>query len=80
MRVAPVSYLEQEIQSFLPSGWGLVEPAGSWDARRGVWSVRVQDGADQEWRLEVQGAAAARSGRLEALQQAIDELYRAALA
>ena len=77
---APVRYVRQEIDSFLPSGWSLAGPPGTWDARRGEWSAVVRDGADQEWKLMVKGAEAARRGRLEALKRAVDELYREALA
>lgn len=79
MRVAPVDYPRQEIESFLPSGWSLAGPPGGWDGRRGVWSVLVRDGADQEWKLEVKGAEVEKRGRLEALKRAADELYRDAL-
>jgi len=79
MRVAPVAYSTPEIESFLPSGWSLDGPPGGWDGKRGVWSVAVRDGADQEWKLEVKGAEADKRGRLEALKLAADGLYRDAL-
>jgi hypothetical protein len=79
MRSAPVDYSTQEIESFLPSGWSLAGPPGSWDGKRGAWSVLVRDGAEQEWKLAVKGAEAEKRGRLDALKRAADELYRNAL-
>ncbi len=79
MRSAPVRYLAQEIESFLPSGWSLGEEPGRWDGLRAVWAITVRDGAEQDWRLAVSGAEAAKRGRLAALKRAVDELYREAL-
>ncbi|MBV8200262.1 MAG: hypothetical protein JOZ15_06530 [Acidobacteria bacterium] len=86
----PLVYTEDEIRSFLPSGWRLLagdDPTGEmvpftfghWDGRQGVWRIRVVDNVDFDWPLTVKAADAAKlgeNGRLEALRRAIDKLYR----
>lgn len=86
----PLGYTEDEIRSFLPSGWRLAaaEPApaelvpltfGHWDAGKGVWRMRVVDNVDFDWPLVVKAADVAKlgtNGRLEALRQAMDKLNR----
>ncbi|HVR06809.1 MAG TPA: hypothetical protein VMW75_02075 [Thermoanaerobaculia bacterium] len=85
-----LTYTEDEIRSFLPSGWRLAaadDPTGEmvpfafghWDGRKGTWRMRVIDNVDFDWPLVVKAADAARlgaNGRLEALRQAMDKLYR----
>ena len=74
------SFTETEVRSYLPSGWGIVPgAAGRRDAASGSWSIDVYDGADNTWKLEVAGAAAAAEGRLAALQAAVRRLERKAL-
>jgi hypothetical protein len=86
----PLTYTEDEVRSFLPSGWRLLAaedaPAelsphivGHWDARKGVWRMRVVDNVDFDWPLVVKAAEATRlgqNGRLEALRRAMDKLNR----
>jgi hypothetical protein len=86
----PLGYTEDEVRSFLPSGWRLAasEPApaeiapltfGHWDAGKGVWRMRVVDNVDFDWPLVVRAADAAKfgtNGRLEALRRAMDKLFR----
>lgn len=86
----PLGYTEDEIRSFLPSGWrlGAADPAnaelvphtfGHWDAGKKVWRMRIVDNVDFDWPLVVKAADAAglgTSGRLEALRRAMDKLYR----
>ncbi|HYL05191.1 MAG TPA: hypothetical protein VE075_04075 [Thermoanaerobaculia bacterium] len=86
----PLGYTEDEIRSFLPSGWRLAaadDPTGEmvpfafghWDARQAVWRMRVIDNVDFDWPLVVKAAEAAKlgaNGRLEALRRAMDKLYR----
>jgi len=78
--VAPLTYTDIEVRSYLPSGWGIVAgQAGHWDAAEGRWSIRIYDGADNTWTIAIGGADAARAGRLDALRQAIDRLTRKSL-
>jgi len=86
----PLGYTEDEIRSFLPSGWrlGAADPAnaelaprtfGHWDAGRQAWRMRIVDNVDFDWPLVVKAADAAKlgaNGRLEALRRAMDKLYR----
>jgi len=85
-----LTYTEDEIRSFLPSGWRLAaadDPTGEmvpfafghWDGRQGTWRMRVIDNVDFDWPLVVKAADAAKlgaNGRLEALRRAMDKLYR----
>ena len=75
----PVRFIREEISGSLPSGWGLVAGLGSWNSRRATWSVTVYDSADNAWDIHVKGTDAARLGRIPALRQAIDRVYREAL-
>lgn len=76
----PLTFLPIELKSYLPSGWGLTEESGGrWDDRRRSWSTEVYDSADNNWTLSVSGSEAEKLGRLPALKQAVDVLYREAL-
>jgi hypothetical protein len=86
----PLGYTEDEVRSFLPSGWRLLaadEPnaelqprtIGRWDGGKRVWRARVVDNVDFDWPLVVKAADAARlgaNGRIEALRRAMDKLNR----
>ena len=86
----PLTYTEDEVRSYLPSGWRLLAVedapaelsphlAGHWDARKGAWRLRVLDNVDFDWPLVVKAADAAKlggNGRIEALRQAMDKLFR----
>ncbi len=86
----PLGYTEDEVRSFLPSGWHLqgaddaldeMAPAltGRWDGGKRVWRIRVIDNVDFDWPLVVKADDAAKlgqGGRLEALRLAMDKLYR----
>ena len=86
----PLTYTEDEVRSYLPSGWRLLaaddpdaelQPriVGLWDRSRGVWRTRVLDNVDFDWPLVVKAADAAKlggNGRIEALRQAMDKLFR----
>jgi hypothetical protein len=78
---APLDYLPREILSYLPTGWNLADEVkpGRWVAEDAVWNAVVLDGAEQSWELEVKAADAARLGRLEALREAFDQVYKSAL-
>jgi hypothetical protein len=85
-----VGYTEDEIRSFLPTGWSLLgadaagaelgpQVAGHWDGAKRVWRTRVLDNVDYDWPLVVKAADAAKlgeNGRIEALRLAMDRLYR----
>lgn len=70
-------YTETEIRSFLPTGWDLIGGAqGAWDPKKKTWRATVLDNVDFDWPLEVRAAEAAKLGRLEALRQALNRVYR----
>lgn len=74
---APLSYIEPEIRSYLPTGWDLIgNPEGTWDPKEKVWRAQVIDGVAFDWPLEVDADDAGKLGRLEALRQAFDRLVR----
>lgn len=70
-------YTPQEIRSYLPGGWNLVDEAedGTWDPRRGVWAVPVRDTTDLEWSLRVTAKDLETLGRLAALRSAAERLH-----
>lgn len=86
----PLVYTEEEIRSFLPTGWSLAAAEaseieigprvfGHWDAGKRVWRMRVVDNVDFDWPLVVKAADVASlgtDGRLEALRRAMDKVYR----
>lgn len=75
-----LTFTEIEIQSYLPSGWGIrPNDAGTWNAGKRTYEIEVYDPADNLWPLRVTGKDAAARGRLEALQQSIGRLYRNAV-
>ncbi|MFP3941782.1 MAG: hypothetical protein ACLF0P_15920 [Thermoanaerobaculia bacterium] len=74
---APFTYTEEEIRSYLPTGWNLVgEPEGRWNPKKKAWTLRVEDSADMRWDLAVKARDAEENGRIEALRLAVDRLYR----
>ncbi len=83
MSDSSVSYTMIEVQSVLPSGWSLGAAPGTPERdRKGrlpAWAIKVQDVADVDWDLQVKAEAVLKLGRMEALKQAMDKLYREAL-
>jgi hypothetical protein len=83
MNSGTVAYTTTEIQSVLPSGWALLDgalpPPAKKPKRPLAFTARVQDGAEVDWPLEISADAVHRLGRMEALRQAMDKLYREAL-
>jgi len=72
-----LSYTENEVRSYLPSGWSLLgDPAGSWDPKKRIWSATVVDNVDFDWPVVVGAGEATSLGRLEALRRAMDRVYR----
>ena len=76
-----VAYTDRELIGYLPSGWNLAEEAedAQWNARKGTWTLTVTDGAETDWPIVVKAKEVAKHGRLEALRQAMDRVYREAL-
>jgi hypothetical protein len=73
----PLGYTETEIRSYLPTGWDLIgDRQGIWDAKKKVWRATIIDNVDFDWPVEVEAGEAGKLGRLEALRQAFDRLYR----
>jgi hypothetical protein len=73
----PLSYTETEIRSYLPTGWSLTrDGAGAWDAKKKVWRTTVLDNVDFDWPVVVTPADAGTHGRIEALRQAFNRVYR----
>lgn len=69
-------YTETEIRSFLPTGWDLIGAQGAWDPKKKTWRATVLDNVDFDWPVEVRAAEVAKLGRLEALRQALNRVYR----
>ncbi len=75
--LALFEYTEEELRSYLPTGWDLVGPeAGRWNPRKKIWTTRIEDTADMRWDLEVRAPEVSDKGRIEALRLAMDRLYR----
>jgi hypothetical protein len=73
----PLNYTETEIRSFLPAGWDLIgDRRGAWDSKKKVWRATVIDNVDFDWPVEIDAGEVGKLGRLEALRQAFDRLYR----
>ena len=72
-----LQYTESEIRSYLPTGWDLLgSQQGAWDAKKKTWRATVLDNVDFDWPVEVKAAEVTKLGRIEALRQAMDRLYR----
>lgn len=72
-----LSYTEAEIRSFLPTGWSLTEDGpGTWDTKDRVWRTTVIDNVDFDWTVEVTPDEASSLGRLEAIQKALNRVFR----
>lgn len=70
-------YTETEVRSFLPTGWDLIgAPEGTWDSKKKAWTAQVLDNVEFDWPLVVKSDDASKLGRLEALRQAMDKVYR----
>jgi hypothetical protein len=72
-----LSYTETEIRSYLPTGWNLADDEpGAWDPKKKVWQTTVLDNVDFDWPVVVKPGDASSLGRIEALRQAFDRVYR----
>ncbi len=74
----PLCFTRTEIESYLPTGWRLSDQQGEghWDTKASSWRTIVCDGVEFEWPLLVKGTEAVRKGRLEALREAMDKVFR----
>jgi len=72
-----LSYVDEELNSFLPTGWRLAdEGRGTWDETRRAYRFRVVDNVDFDWPVTVTAAEAGENGRLGALERAMDRVVR----
>lgn len=70
-------YTETEVRSVLPTGWDLIgSPEGTWDPKKKVWTARVLDNVEFDWPVVVKGDDVSKLGRLEALRQAMNKVFR----
>jgi hypothetical protein len=71
-----LTYSEEELRSYLPLGWEYTG-ASDWDEKRGVLTLTILDDVDFDWPVHVSAKEAAdEAGRLGALRNAIDRVYR----
>jgi hypothetical protein len=71
-----LTYAEEELRSYLPLGWEYTG-ASEWDEKRGVLTLTILDDCDFDWPVHVSAKEAAdEAGRLGALRNAIDRVYR----
>jgi hypothetical protein len=71
-----LNYTDVELESYLPAGWVLGDPAPHWDDGEGAFHARVLDGSELDWDLWIPKGDADRHGRIEALRRAVDKLDR----
>ncbi|MDP9120785.1 MAG: hypothetical protein M3O15_05350 [Acidobacteriota bacterium] len=85
----PIRYTEDEVRSYLPTGWNLARKSGnsggtegSWDPGKKSWRITVIDNVDFDWPVVVKASevdaleANGANGRIEALRRAMDKVYR----
>lgn len=76
-RARPLTYVDEELKSYLPTGWHLVdEGRGTWDEARSAFRFRVADNVEFDWPVTVTAADAEEHGRLGALERAMDGVHR----
>lgn len=75
-----LSYIPREILTYIPTGWSIYPgDRGRWDGSKGRWVIRVLDSTQTDWDLVITADAARAKGRVAALRDAFDELYRTRL-
>lgn len=75
-RDARPTYTDEELRGYLPLGWDYTG-ASDWDDDRGVLTLTILDDVDFDWPVRVSAEeAAGDAGRLGALRNAIDRVYR----
>lgn len=75
MRDDRPTYSDEELRSFLPLGWDYTGES-HWDDKRGVLTLVVLDGVDFDWPVLISAQEAKEAGRLGALRQAMDRVFR----
>lgn len=75
MRDDRLTYTDEELRSFLPLGWDYTGES-HWDEKRGVLTLTVLDGVDFDWPVRVSAREAKDEGRLGALRNAMDRVFR----
>jgi hypothetical protein len=76
----PIEYTLDELRSYLPTGWELLEGgSAAWDPKRRALTVRVIDNVDFDWPVTVTAEAVEQHGRLAALDRAMDDTFRTRL-
>lgn len=79
-RTDELSYTDEELRSYLPTGWNLgSNETDGWDAKTHVYRLTVIDEVDFDWSIQVPARDAASQGRMEALRHAIDRTQRGRL-
>lgn len=73
-----LAYSSIEIRSYLPSGWNLQQPEGTFEPHKRRWEIEVQDVSELVSTLAVDQKQADKLGRIPALRVAIDRLVRKA--
>lgn len=72
-----ISYTDDELRSYLPTGWNLKPTADDgWDAKDRVYRLTVIDDVDHDWPIEVRARDAEELGRMQALGKAMDRVQR----
>jgi hypothetical protein len=78
-----ITYSDEEVRSFLPSGWALADrstgedgTAGEWDAKKRAWKIGVIDNVEFEYPVVVKAAELSDGGRIEALKRAMNRVFR----
>jgi hypothetical protein len=72
-----LTYTENEIRSYLPTGWNLTEDGpGAWDTKKKVWQTTVLDNVEFDWPVVVKPDDASSLGRMEALRRSFDRVFR----
>lgn len=74
-----LAYTRIEIRSILPTGWSISSDSeGSWDPKRGAWSIDLLDGSELSWNVRVEKSEAEALGKQEALRRATNRAMRRA--
>jgi hypothetical protein len=75
-RIPPLTYIDDEIVSFIPAGWSLVAGSARWDGDENAFRFTLLDGSDLDWEVSVPLKAVTASTRVGALRAAVDDLER----